>query len=107
MPPKTRGRPRKIDVVNPSTNEKVLEKQRKYQREYKSRTGKQIMEVINELDRLDQMEKDCVMKLEQVRKDKKQLLDIAEQANNQAGALLKESNKPLVKKKTVKRMLTY
>ena len=46
------GRPRKVDVVNPTADEKRLEDKRKYMRTYKANTNVEIIDRIDELEKM-------------------------------------------------------
>lgn len=77
------GRPRKEDNPDATEQEKKKEDKKKYMRLYKAKINADIRE-------LSKMEEDCDKELEQIKKDKKKLLDELEKANNQAVSILKE-----------------
>ena len=74
-----RGRPRK---PNTEGDPELVEK-RLYQRKYQNEIRKGIVE-------LEKAEEDCLKELENIKKDKKKLLKMLEEANDQAGSILKE-----------------
>lgn len=80
--PRGRGRPRKSD--NDGDPEKV--KKRNYMRNYTN----QIKEGIEKLE-LD--EKDCLKELAKIRKEKKELINMLDEANKQAGSILSAKTK--------------
>jgi seryl-tRNA synthetase len=80
MPPK--GRPRKSD--DQGTPEQV--EKRNYMRRYQSEVRQGIVD-------LEQAEKDCLKELDNIRKERNRLIGMLEQANNQAGSILKEKTK--------------
>ena len=79
------GRPKKVDTVRPITKEDASkEKKRQYMRDYKSKINKDIAE-------LDKMERDCQTELDDVRKQRKKLINELDKANKQAESILKEA----------------
>lgn len=80
MPPK--GRPRKTD--DQGTPEQV--EKRNYMRRYQSEVRQGIVD-------LEQAEKNCLTELDNIRKERNRLIGMLEQANNQAGSILKEKTK--------------
>lgn len=80
--PRGRGRPKKADTEG--TPEQV--KKRNYMRNYTN----QIKEGIEKLE-LD--EKDCLKELKKVRKEKKELINMLDEANKQAGSILSAKTK--------------
>ena len=74
-----RGRPRK---PNTEGDPELVEK-RLYQRKYQNEIRKGIVE-------LEKAEEDCLKELENIKKDKKKMLKMLEEANDQAGSILKE-----------------
>ena len=94
------GRPRKVDVVNPTADEKRLEDKRKYMRTYKANTN---VEIIDRIDELEKMEKECEQDLARVLKHKKKLINELEKANKQAESIIKEINTPVSKKGSKKK----
>lgn len=80
--PRGRGRPKKTD--DQGTPEQV--KKRNYMRNYTN----QIKEGIEKLE-LD--EKDCLKELAKIRKEKKELINMLDEANKQAGSILSAKTK--------------
>ena len=74
-----RGRPQKL---NTEGTPELVEK-RLYQRKYQNEIRKGIVE-------LEKAEEDCLKELENIKKDKKKMLKMLQEANDQAGSILKE-----------------
>ena len=85
-PKKTRGRPKKPD--SQGTESQV--KKRQYMRKY-------VGEIKAGVAQLELDEKECLKKLEEIRKERSKLIDMIENANKQAAEILKTDLKPPIK----------
>ena len=77
-----KGRPRKTS--DEGTPDQIA--RRNYQRKYNSEIKQGIAD-------LEQVEKDCLNELENIRKDRNKLINMLSDANNQAERILKEKTK--------------
>ena len=85
-PKKTRGRPRKPD--SQGTESQV--KKRQYMRKY-------VGEIKQGITQLELDEKECLKKLEEIRKERSKLIDMIENANKQTAEILKTDLMPPIK----------
>jgi seryl-tRNA synthetase len=77
-----KGRPRKGD--DQGTPEQIAK--RHYMRQYQTEVRQGIVD-------LEKAERDCLKELENIRKERNRLINMISDANNQAGAILKEKTK--------------
>ena len=82
-----RGRPKKADTEG--TAEQV--KKRQYMRDY-------VKEIKQGIVQLEKDELDCLKELDNMRKEKKKLINMLDEANKQAGNILTSKTKMPVKK---------
>lgn len=80
--PRGRGRPKKTD--DQGTPEQV--KKRNYMRNY-------VNQIKQGIESLEIDEKDCLKELAKIRKEKKELIDMLDEANKQAGSILSAKTK--------------
>lgn len=85
-PKKTRGRPRKPD--SQGTESQV--KKRQYMRKY-------VGEIKQGITQLELDEKECLKKLEEIRKERSKLIDMIGSANKQTAEILKTDLMPPIK----------
>jgi len=80
--PRGRGRPKKTD--DQGTPEQV--KKRQYMRNY-------VNQIKDGIEKLELDEKDCLKELKKVREEKKKLINMLDEANQQAGSILTAKTK--------------
>ena len=80
--PRGRGRPKKTD--DQGTPEQV--KKRQYMRNY-------VNQIKDGIEKLELDEKDCLKELKKMREEKKKLINMLDEANQQAGSILTAKTK--------------
>jgi hypothetical protein len=80
--PRGRGRPKKTD--DQGTPEQV--KKRQYMRTY-------VNQIKDGIEKLELDEKDCLKELTKIRKERKDLINMLDEANQQAGSILTAKTK--------------
>jgi hypothetical protein len=80
--PRGRGRPKKTD--DQGTPEQV--KKRQYMRNY-------VNQIKDGIEKLELDEKDCLKELTKIRKERKDLINMLDEANQQAGSILTAKTK--------------